>query len=156
MHCEDMLHGFEVTDGHLLAITTDKGSSNFSIRRKLQSTLEDSGIEWPAFWNHIPWMAHIIQLALGAFGSSLGATGRTRSWEAQQCDAQFGENESIDIEKSQRLQKEGNAAINKVSAGRPDLAKRIEKVRTSIYFESPETDFPKAENASCIDYTNTW
>jgi len=76
-------------------------------------------------------MAHVIQLALGAFMSSLGVNGRTKSWEAHERDQQFGENESIDIGKSQRLQKEGNARINKVSAMRPGLAKIIEKVRIS-------------------------
>jgi hypothetical protein len=76
-------------------------------------------------------MAHIIQLALGALVSSLGVNGCTKSWEAHECDQQFGENESIDIGKSQRLRKEGNASINKVSAMRTGLAKNIEKVRIS-------------------------
>jgi len=96
-----------------------------------QSTLEASGIEWPALGNHIPCMAHVIRLALGAFMSSFGVKGCTRSWEAHECDPQCGENESIDVGKSQRLRKEGNARINKVSAMRPGLAKIIEKVRIS-------------------------
>jgi len=123
---------------------------------ELQSTLEASGIEWPALRNHIPCRAHIIQLALGAFMSSLGVKGRTKSWEAHERDQQFDENESIDIGKSQRLQKEGNARINKVSAMRPGLANIIEKVRISWYFESPEADLHKAENACSINYANTW
>jgi len=57
--------------------------------------------------------------------SSLGVNGRTKSWEAHERDQQFGENESIDIGKSQILRKEGNARINKVSAMRPGLAKII-------------------------------
>jgi len=76
-------------------------------------------------------MAHAIQLALGALMSSLGVKGRTKSWEAHERNQQFGENESIDIGKSQRLQKEGNVSINKVSAMKPGLAKIIEKVRIS-------------------------
>jgi len=100
-------------------------------------------------------MAHVIQLALGAFMSSLGVKGRTKSWEAHERDQQFGENESIDIGKTQRLRKAGNARINKVSAMRPGLAKIIEKVRISWYFESPEADLDKAENACWIDYANT-
>jgi len=76
-------------------------------------------------------MAHIIQLALGAFLSSLAVTGRNKSWEAHECDHQFGENESIQIGKSQRLCKEGNATINKVSALRTGLAKIIENIRIS-------------------------
>jgi len=63
--------------------------------------------------------------------SSLGVKGRTKSSEAHERDQQFGENESIDIGKSQRVRMEGNARINKVSAMRPGLAKIIEKVRIS-------------------------
>jgi len=122
----------------------------------LQSTLEASGIEWPALRNHILYIAHVIQLALGAFMSSLGVEGCTKSWEAHERDQQFGENESKDIGKSQRLRKEGNARFNKVSAMRPGLATIIEKLRISWYFESPEADFHKAENACCINYANTW
>jgi len=124
--------------------------------RELQSTLEASGIQWSALRNHIPSMAHVIQLALGAFMSSLGVKGPTKSWEAHERDQQFGENESIDIGKSQRLRKEGNARINKVSAIRPGLAKIIEKVRISWYFESSEADLHIAENAFCINYADTW
>jgi len=124
--------------------------------RELQSTLEASGIEWPALRNHILCMAHVIQLALGAFMSSLGVKGHTKSWEAHERDQQFGENESIYIGKSQRFRKEGNARINNVSAMRPGLAKIIEKVRISWYFESPQADLHKAENACCINYANTW
>jgi hypothetical protein len=76
-------------------------------------------------------MAPVIQLALGAFMSSLGVKGRTKSWEAHERDQQFGENDSIDIWKSQRLRKEGNAGINKVLAMKPGLAKIIEKVHIS-------------------------
>jgi hypothetical protein len=128
---KDVLDRFELTDGHLLGNTTDNASSNYSMTRELQSILEASVIEWPALRNHIPCMAHVIQLALGAFMSSLGVKGRTKSWGGHERDQQFGENESIDIGKSQRLRKEGNARINKVSAMRPSLAKIIEKVRIS-------------------------
>jgi len=156
MHVKDGLDRFEPTNGRLLGITTDHSSSNNLITRELQSTLEASGIEWPALRNHIPCMAHVIQLAVGAFMSSLGVKGRAKSWEAHQRDQQFGENESIDIGKSQRLRKEGNDRINKVSAMGPGLAKIIEKVHISWYFESPEADLHIAESACCIDYANTW
>jgi len=102
---KDVLDCFELTDGHLLGTTTDNASSNYSMRRELQSTLEPTGIEWPAFGNHIPRMVHVIQLALGAFMSSLDVKDRNKSWEANEHDQQFGENESIDIGKSQRLRK---------------------------------------------------
>jgi len=81
-----VLDRFELTGGRLLGITTDNASSNYSMTRELQSTLEASGIEWPALRNHIPCMVHIIQLALGAFMSSLGVKGHTKSWEAHERD----------------------------------------------------------------------
>jgi len=124
-----VLDQFELTDGRLLgSITTHDASSNFSMACKLQSTLEASRIEWPAIRNRIPCMVHAIQLTLGAFMSSLGVKGRTKSWEAHVHDQRFGENESIDIEKCPRLREEGNARINKVSAMKPGLVKIIEKV----------------------------
>jgi hypothetical protein len=101
-------------------------------------------------------MVHIIQRSLGAFLSSPGGKGHTKSWETHEHDQQFGENKTIDIGKTQRLPKEGNASINKVSAMRPGLAKIIEKVSISTYCESPETDLFIAENACCIDYADTW
>jgi len=90
--------------------------------RKLQSTLQTSGIEWPALMNHIPCMAHIIQLALGVFKSSLGVRGHANSSKAHEHDEQFGENGSIAIGKSQRLRNECNASINMVSALIPGSA----------------------------------
>jgi len=101
-------------------------------------------------------MVHVLHLALGAFMSNLGVKGCTKSWEAHERDQRFGANESIDIGKSQRLRKEGNARINNVLAMRPGLAKIIDKVCISTYFESPETDLQKAENAYYIDYADTW
>jgi len=123
---------------------------------ELQSTLEASGIKWPALRNHIPCMAQVIQLAVGAFMSSPGVKGRTKSWEALEHDQQCGENESIDIGKSQRLRKEGNARMHKASAMKPGVAKIIEKVCISRYFESADTDLHIAENACCFDYANSW
>jgi len=120
-----------------------------------QSLLEASGIEWPALWNHMPCWAHVIQLAVSAFMSSLGLKGRTKSWDAHECDQQCGENENIDIGKSQRLRKQGNVRIDRVSAMGPGIAKIIDKVRISWYFECPETDLHIAQNACCIDDTDT-
>jgi len=100
-------------------------------------------------------MTQVIQLALAAFISSLHVKARTKSWEAHQCDQQFGEYESIDVGKTQRLPKEGNTRINKVPAMTPGLVKIIAKVRISTYFESPETDLHIAENASSIVYADT-
>jgi len=156
VHLKEVLDRFELADGRFLGTTTDNASLNYSMTRELQSTLEASEIEWPALRNHIPCMAHVIQLALGAFMSSVGVNGRTTFWQAHERDQQFGGNESVDIGKSQRLNNEGNARINKVSAMEPGSAKITEKARISRYLESAETDLPMAENACCIDYANTW
>jgi len=86
---------------------------------------------------------------------SLSEKGRTKSWEAHERDQQFEDHESRDIGKSQRLRKGGNAGINQVSAMGPGLAKIIEKVQNSRYYESPEIDLHIAENACCIDYSDT-
>jgi hypothetical protein len=92
-------------------------------------------------------MAHIIQLALCPFISGLGIQCRTKYFETHERDQQFGENECTGIGKSQKLQNEGNARTNKVSAMRPGLAKIIGKVLISTYFESAETDLHIAQNA---------
>jgi hypothetical protein len=86
---------------------------------ELQSTLKASAIQCPALRYHILWMAHVIQLAIGVFKSSVGVTGRTKSWEAHQRDPQFGEHQSIDTEKSQRLRNKGKSRINQGSAMKP-------------------------------------
>jgi hypothetical protein len=39
---------------------------------------------------------------------------------------------------------------------RQGLAKIIEKVCISTYYESAETDLHRVENACCIDYADTW
>jgi hypothetical protein len=101
-------------------------------------------------------MAHVIQLALGAFKSSLGVTDGMKSWDAHELDLQLGENASTDLRNSQRLRTEGKARINTGSAMRSRLPKIIETVYISMYFESTETDLHIADNAHCIDYADTW
>jgi len=106
--------------------------------------------------NHILCKASVILVALPAFMSSPRVTGCTKSSVAHECDQQFGRNENTDIGKSQRLLKEGNARINKVSAMRPGLAKIIHKVGISSIFECSDTDLHRAENGFCINYTDRW
>jgi len=100
-------------------------------------------------------MAHVMQHAVCAFMSSLGVKGRTNSWEAHECDQQFGQNECTDIGKSQRLRKAGIPRVNKVSAIKPGLTKIIEKVSISREFENCETNHHIAPNARCVDYVDT-
>jgi len=63
--------------------------------------------------------------------SSLGVNGRNTSWEVHECDQQFGEIESMDMGKRQRLRKEGNARMIIVSAMEAVVGKTIEKARIS-------------------------
>jgi len=120
------------------------------------TTLEACRIKWPPLRNHIPCMADAIQLALGAVISTFSVTDPTRAWETNECDQQFGENESISIGKNQKLWNEKNARINKVLDRWLGLSKIIEKGHISRYFECPETDYYLAENACYIEYTDTW
>jgi hypothetical protein len=39
---KEVLDRFELTDGHLLGITTDNASSNYSMTRELQTSLDAS------------------------------------------------------------------------------------------------------------------
>jgi len=126
-----MLDRFKLTDSCLIGITTDNGSSNCWMTCELQSTLVGSEIECAALRNHMIRMSHVNQIGLRAFISILSVKGPTKCWESHERDQQFGENESTDIGKSERLQKEGDAIINKVSAMRPSLEKIIEKVPIS-------------------------
>jgi len=108
LHLKDVLNCSVLTDGRLCGIGMDDASWTYWITAKLESTLEVLGIECPALRNHIPCIAHVIQLALGAFMSSLCVKGRTKSWEAHERSQQFAENESLDIGKNQGLRKKGH------------------------------------------------
>jgi len=102
-YLKEALDRFELTDGSLLGIITDKTSSNYSMTGKLQTTLVAIRIEWPALRNLIVYMAHVHQLPLGALMSSLGVKGCTKSWEAHERYQQFREVESTDNGESGRL-----------------------------------------------------
>ena len=136
-YLKDVLGRFALNDGRLLAITTDNASSNYSMTRELQGMLQDSGVEWSAAKNHIPCMAHIIQLCLGAFMSSLGVKGREKSWEAYERDQQFQDTDKTSAQGvKERMKQHGNARIAKVVAMRPGLPKIIEKVSGRYSYRS--------------------
>jgi alkyl hydroperoxide reductase subunit AhpC len=88
----EVLHCFEHTNGCVLGVTTDNSFSKYTMTHVMQTTPEASEIEWPALRNLMQCMAHSIQLALGAFRSSLGVNSNTKSWEAHEGDQKFGEN----------------------------------------------------------------
>ena len=125
---KEVLNRFGLSDGRLLGITTDNASSNYSMTRSLQQTLEIEGIEWSAPQHHISCMAHVIQLSLGAFMKMMGVKGRTKAWEVAERDTHFGENDSAVTSSAQRLRSIGNARVRNVASLKPGLAKIIEKV----------------------------
>jgi len=139
-----------------LVFRTDNASSNYSMTRELQSTLEASGIEWPTLRNHIPCMAHPNTAGFRCIHEQSQCKRPHQVLRSPWARSAFWREWSIDIGNSQRLRKEGNARINKVFTIRPGLAKIIGKERISWYFESPEAGLHIAENASCINYTNIW
>jgi hypothetical protein len=100
VHLTKVIDHFQLTDGRFLGIPRVNASTKYSKAHELQSTIDDAGTVWPQLKNHIPYIAHIIQLALGAFMSSLGVKDHTKSLEVHVRDQQFGENGSIDIGKS--------------------------------------------------------
>jgi len=79
MHLKKIVNHSKVTNKRLLGIVTDNASSDYSMTLAQQSTLDASVILYNTIGNYIPYMAHVIQLALGAFMSSLGVKGRTKS-----------------------------------------------------------------------------
>src|SRR5207302_7667732 len=54
----------------ILGFTTDSASKNKTLTQALNNALGSLSIEWSPIENHIPCIAHIVQLILGAFMSS--------------------------------------------------------------------------------------
>ena len=117
-----MLARFGIDTGSLLGITTDNASSNYSMTRSLQLLLEESGVEWCAEQNHMPCMAHVIQLALGAFMNSLGVKGRQKSWEDTERD------KMADDGGHGRKKRSGGARVERVALLECGFNKIVEKV----------------------------
>ena len=112
---------FGLTDGRVLGITTDNASSNYAMVKELQRSLKAMEVDWSAAQNHIPCMAHVIQLALAAFMKSLGIQGRNRSWEDGVRDAL--------TEEQGGKKKMGRCRIGKIEILKAGFNKIIEKVR---------------------------
>jgi len=153
---KQMLMRSWLTDHCMFGIKMDNALSNCWMTRKVQWTLEFSRLQWTALRDHIPFMAHFIQLPLWPFMNRPCVEGGTKSSEAHEREQQFNENDGLHIGKNQRLQKEGNARIHKVSAIRPGVAMIIEKVRISLFFDYPDTNLHEAENACWIYYFDSW
>jgi hypothetical protein len=78
----------------------------------------------------------------------------SKGLEAHKHNREFEENETTDIGKSQRLWKEDNTRIIKVSGMRPGFARIIEKVRISRNIQLYETDLHSATKGCWMDYTD--
>jgi hypothetical protein len=88
----------------------------------LQLLLEESGVEWSAEQNHMPCMAHVIQLALGAFMNALGVKGREKSWEDT-------EREKMTADSGRVVKKKiGGARVERVALLKGGFNKIVEKV----------------------------
>ena len=63
---ERVLVMYDIRD-RILGFTSDNASNNGTLAKSLTVTMELLNIEWPAAENHIPCMAHVVQLILAAF-----------------------------------------------------------------------------------------
>ena len=62
----------------ILGFTTDSASNNRTLTEALNNAWSLLSVEWSQFENHIPCMAHVVQLILGAFMSSIKVKSRDR------------------------------------------------------------------------------
>ena len=126
-HLRSVMRRFDLDGSRILGITTDNASSNYAMARKLQESLAIVGHEWDAARNHVPCMAHVIQLALGAFMSSLGVKGRAKSWAEHERDKQ---SEQVSRDKGKaKAQASKKSRIDRVDGLNAGFQKIIEKVR---------------------------
>ena len=70
MIIEEVLNRYQIAD-RLLGFTSDNASNNTTLSKALTSALECLSIHWDCESYHIPCMAHVIQLILGAFMKEL-------------------------------------------------------------------------------------
>jgi len=54
-------------EGQLLGFTSDSASNNTTLTQALADALNQLSIDWDCEHNHIPCMAHVVQLILGSF-----------------------------------------------------------------------------------------
>ena len=120
-HLSAVIARFGLHNGRVLGITTDNATSNYAMARELQKSLKTMEVEWSAAQNHIPCMAHVIQLALSAFMQSLGVKGRSKSWEE-------GVRDTLTEDGKGRKGKVGCGRIKKIMEMPAGFSKIIEKV----------------------------
>ena len=79
-HVVEVLQRYSLDDGRLMGITTDNASANYTMCKALEDALGKLRVRhhWEAAKYHVPCMAHVIQLCLGAFMSALEVRSRER------------------------------------------------------------------------------
>jgi len=60
----------------ILGFTTDSASNNRTLTKTLNNACSLLSVQWCHLENHIPCMAHVVQLVLGAFMSSIKVKSR--------------------------------------------------------------------------------
>lgn len=73
-------------ESRLLGFTSDSASNNTTLTRALADALNQLSIDWNCEHNHIPCMAHVVQLILGAFMDHLKI-----KWKGDQMPSVFKE-----------------------------------------------------------------
>jgi len=134
IHLKYKVNVFKLSDGRLLQKTMDFALFKYLTRWGLKWILLALQLKCPWWRNHIQFIADVIQPSLGEFRRRLSGKGRTKRSKAYDCDQHFRANTMLESRNCHRLQTEDNVRINRVSAMRPWLAMRTEKVCISKYF----------------------
>lgn len=85
-HVKERLKFYEIPPGQILGITTDNASVNGKMTKHISSMFKEEGVDWEHEINHMPCMAHVIQLSLSAFFGDLKVKGREKSWALTETD----------------------------------------------------------------------
>ena len=96
-------------ESQLLGFTSDSASNNGTLATALSDALNQLSVDWDCDHNHIPCMAHVVQLVLGAFMDHLKIKSK-------------GENVPANFKESY---------VNKVASMEAGFYKTVEKVSSS-------------------------
>ena len=120
----EVLTEYDIQDG-ILSFTTNTASNNKTLEHALNSKWSSQSIEWSQLENHIPCMAHIIQLILGAFMSSI---------EVKSKDDHMPSGFKADyLEKVIRLDNSFHKTVEKVIHLKPYMPIRIPQICRNTY-----------------------
>ena len=109
----------------ILGFTTDSASNNKTLTKALNNAWSSLSVEWNQLENHIPCMAHIVQLILGAFMGSIKVKSK---------DGDMPSGFKTDyIYKVIRLDNGFNKTIEKVIYPKPDILRPNLFICTNLY-----------------------